>query len=98
MTGKSSVSTNLGVSAVLVIVIIGALTMFAYTSEQNALRDATRQGMESTVGVMATQVNASDIAGLMAATRCPRSILPLHGTWRPCAAWTIASSTPTSSR
>ncbi|MGD0081114.1 MAG: hypothetical protein ABSB80_10790 [Methanoregula sp.] len=64
MTGRSSVSTKLGVSAVLVIVIIGVLTMFAYTSEQNALRDATRQGMESTVGVMATQVNASDIAGL----------------------------------
>ena len=64
MTGRCSDSAKLWVSAVLVIVIIGALTAFAYTSEQNALRDATRQGMESTVGVMATQVNASDIAGL----------------------------------
>ncbi len=64
MTGTCSASTKLWVSAVLAIVIIGALTAFAYTSEQDALRDATLQGMKSTVGVMATQVNARDLAGL----------------------------------
>jgi hypothetical protein len=64
MTCACSVTNKIWVSAILAIVIIGALTAFAYTSEQNALRDATRQGMESTVGVMATQINASDIAGL----------------------------------
>ena len=64
MTCACSTTNKIWVSAVLAIVIIGALTAFAYTSEQNALRDATRQGMMSTVGVMATQINASDIAGL----------------------------------
>jgi hypothetical protein len=64
MTCICSVTRKIWVSAILAIVIIGVLTACAYTSEQNALRDATRQGMESAVGVMATQINASDIAGL----------------------------------
>jgi hypothetical protein len=64
MTCTCSTTNKIWVSAVLAIAIIGALTAFAYTSEQNALRDTTRQGMMSTVGVMATQINASDIAGL----------------------------------
>ncbi len=56
-----SCSTKMVGSALLVILIIGALTLFAYTSEQNALKGATQMGMKSTVAVMATQVNASDI-------------------------------------
>ena len=64
MTSACSTTKKIWVSAILAIVIIGALTAFAYTSEQNALRDATLQGMKSTVSVMATQVNASDLAGL----------------------------------
>jgi hypothetical protein len=63
MTCASS-TTKIWVSAILAIVIIGSLTAFAYTSEQNALRAATVNGMEATVSVMATQVNASDLAGL----------------------------------
>ena len=52
------------VSAILIVIVIGSLTAFAYTSSNNALKDSVRQGMESTVAVMATQINASDIAGL----------------------------------
>lgn len=64
MISGCSITKKIWVSAILAIVIIGALTAFAYTSEQNALSDATRQGMESTVSVMATQINASELANL----------------------------------
>jgi hypothetical protein len=64
MSCSCTSSTKIWGSALLVILIIGALTLFAYTSEQNALKSATQQGMKSTVAVMATQVNAADIAGL----------------------------------
>ena len=64
MTCTCSVSTKQWVSAILVIIIIGALTLFAYTSAEDSLSDAVQDGMKSTVGVMATQVNASDIANL----------------------------------
>jgi hypothetical protein len=64
MSCSCTSSTKIRASVVLVILIIGALTLFAYTSEQNALKSATRQGMESTVAVMATQVTAADLAGL----------------------------------
>jgi methyl-accepting chemotaxis protein len=47
-----------------VIIIIGTLTAFAYTSEQTALKSATQNGLKSTVGAMATQVQASEIAGI----------------------------------
>ena len=50
--------------AILIVIVIGSFTGFAYTSANNALKDSVRQGMESTVAVMATQINASDIAGL----------------------------------
>lgn len=57
-------STKLWVAAVLVIVIIGALTLYAYTSEQNALKSATNMGMEGAVGVMATQIQAGELANI----------------------------------
>jgi hypothetical protein len=64
MTGPCSKSTKLWIASILAIIIIGALTAYACTSEQNALKGATDMGMKSTVGVMATQIQASDIAGL----------------------------------
>jgi hypothetical protein len=64
MTCACSTTRKIWVSAILAIVIIGILTAFAYTSEQNALRDTTLQGMKATVSVMATQVNASALTGL----------------------------------
>jgi hypothetical protein len=52
------------VSAALIVIIIGALTAFAYTSSNNALKESVQLGMKSTVAVMATQINASDLAGI----------------------------------
>ena len=64
MTETCSAATKLWVSALLIIIVIGALTAFAYTSSNGALKDSVRQGMKSTVAVMATQIDANDIAGL----------------------------------
>ncbi|MDD1686981.1 hypothetical protein [Methanoregula sp.] len=64
MTCSCSKSTRLWAASLLVIIIIGALTVFAYTSEQNALKSVTQAGMKSTVSVMATQVHAGDLANI----------------------------------
>jgi hypothetical protein len=64
MTESCSASTKLWVSAILIVIIISLLTAFAYTSANGALKDSIREGMKSTVGVMATQIDAKDIAGL----------------------------------
>jgi hypothetical protein len=66
MTGTCSKSTILWVSAILVIIIIGSLTALAYTSSNAVIKDTLRTGLESTVGVMATQINASDVEMLKA--------------------------------
>jgi len=63
MTGSCKLSSTQILSAILVIIIIGGLTAYAYTNANDALRDSVRQGMKATVGVMATQINASDISG-----------------------------------
>jgi hypothetical protein len=64
MTESCSSATKLWVSALFIVIVIGALTAFAYTSSNSALKDSVQQGMKSTAAVMATQVNASDLAGL----------------------------------
>jgi hypothetical protein len=51
-------------SALVIVVVISVLTAFAYTSSNNALKDSVRDGMKSTVAVMATQINASDLTGI----------------------------------
>lgn len=51
-------------SAFLVIIIIGALTAFAYSNSTTAIKSTLRTGLESTAGVMATQINPDDLAGL----------------------------------
>ena len=61
MTGTCSKSTILWVSAIVVIIIIGALTALAYTSSTSAIKSSVRTGLESTAGVMATQINGSDV-------------------------------------
>jgi hypothetical protein len=66
MTSTCSKSTILWVSAILVIIIIGSLTGLAYTSSNAAIKDTVRNGLESTVGVMATQINGSEIIQLKA--------------------------------
>ena len=64
MTCSCTKSTRLWAASLLVIIIIGALTAFAYTSEQDALKTATQAGMKSTVSIMATQVHAGDLANI----------------------------------
>jgi hypothetical protein len=64
MTESCSSEKKIWISAVLIVIVISALTAFAYTSSNSALKDSVRQGMKSTAAVMATQVNASDLAGL----------------------------------
>jgi hypothetical protein len=66
MTCTCSKSTQLWVSAVLVIIIIGALTAFAYSNSTTAIKSTVRTGLESTAGVMATQIHANDLVGLKA--------------------------------
>jgi len=61
MTGTCSKSTILWVSAIVVILIIGSLTALAYTSSTAAIKTSVRAGLESTAGVMATQINGSDV-------------------------------------
>jgi hypothetical protein len=61
MTGTCSKSTILWVSAIVVIIIIGSLTALAYTSSTAAIKTSVRTGLESTAGVMATQINGSDV-------------------------------------
>jgi hypothetical protein len=64
MTGICSNSKTLLIGSILVMVIIGTLTLVAYNSENDAIKGAVKDGMKATVGVMASQVNASEIAGL----------------------------------
>jgi hypothetical protein len=64
MTENCPVTYKLWVSALLIAVVIGALTTFAYMGTNDALKDSVRQGMKSTAAVMATQINASDLADI----------------------------------
>jgi hypothetical protein len=64
MALNCSCSTKLYAGAALAIIIIGMLTGLAYTAQREALSDTLRGGLESTASVMATQVNASELAGL----------------------------------
>jgi hypothetical protein len=64
MTENCPVTYKLWVSALLIAIVIGALTTFAYVSTNDALKDSVRQGMKSTAAVMATQINASDLADI----------------------------------
>lgn len=66
MTSTNSKTTQLWVSAILVIIIIGALTAFAYSGSTTAIRNGIHSGLESTAGVMATQIHSTDLAGLKA--------------------------------
>ena len=61
MTSTCSKSNILWVSAIVVIIIIGALTALAYTTSTAELKNSVRTGLESTAGVMATQINGSDV-------------------------------------
>jgi len=66
MAQTCSCSTKLWVAALVAVVIIAALTAFAYTSSNTALKNTAQFGLKSTAGAMATQINASEIQGIKA--------------------------------
>ena len=57
-------STKLIAAAIISVIIISALTGIAYHGSSSALKNAVRSGLMSTAGVVATQINASDLQGL----------------------------------
>lgn len=64
MAQACSRSTKLVVAAIIAIVIIGGLTLFAYTHSNAALKETAQWGLKSTAGAMAAQINASEIQGI----------------------------------
>ncbi len=50
--------------ALIAIAVIGSLTAWAYIGAENAVGTTARSGLESTAAVMASQINASEIATL----------------------------------
>jgi hypothetical protein len=66
MAQACSRSTKLWVTAFVAVIIIAGLTTLAYTSSDAALKSTAQSGLKSTAGVMATQINASEIQGLKA--------------------------------
>ena len=64
MAQACSRSTKLWVTAFVAVIIIAGLTTLAYTSSDAALKSTAQSGLKSTAGVMATQINASEIQGL----------------------------------
>ena len=57
-------SKKILISSILVILIIGSFTLLAYNNQNTALQNSVKQGMESTVSVMATQISPKDLAGI----------------------------------
>ena len=64
MASDRKFNWRFGLSAIAIIVVIAALGMFSLYTAANGIRDSTRDELKAVAGVMATQVNASDIAGL----------------------------------
>lgn len=64
MAQACSRSTKLVAAAIIAIVIIGGLTMYAYSHSNAALKETSQWGLKSTAGAMATQINASEIQGI----------------------------------
>ncbi|HTY16079.1 MAG TPA: hypothetical protein VMC42_10290 [Methanoregulaceae archaeon] len=64
MVSDGKFNWRFGLSAIAIIVVIAALGIFSVYTAANGIRDSTRDELKSVAGVMATQINASDIAGL----------------------------------
>jgi hypothetical protein len=64
MVSKRTFNWRFGLSAIAIIVVIAAFGMFSLYIAANGIRDSTRDELKAVAGVMATQVNAADIAGL----------------------------------
>jgi hypothetical protein len=61
--GKCTNMTIVGLAIILIVVIAG-FHLYAYTAERDAVRESIRDELKTAAGIMATQINASDIAGL----------------------------------
>ncbi|HVP93839.1 MAG TPA: hypothetical protein VMS89_01565 [Methanoregulaceae archaeon] len=64
MESKRKFNWRFGLSAIAIIVVISAMGMFSLYSAANGIRESTRDELKAIAGVMATQINAPDIAGL----------------------------------
>ncbi|MDD4484875.1 MAG: hypothetical protein PHD55_10985 [Methanoregula sp.] len=64
MAQACSCSTKLAAAAIIAIVIIGGLTVYAYSHSNAALKETAQWGLKSTAGAMAAQINASEIQGI----------------------------------
>jgi len=64
MAQACSCSTKLAAVAIIAIVIIGGLTVYAYSHSNAALKETAQWGLKSTAGAMAAQINASEIQGI----------------------------------
>jgi len=82
MAQTCSCSTKLWVAALIAVVVIGGLTAFAYTSSNAALKNTAQTGLKSTVGVMAAQINASEIQGIKAGDENSTQYLAIAGKLR----------------
>jgi hypothetical protein len=52
------------VCGILAFIILSALTAFAYSSKDAALKSVSTIGLKSTTGIMAAELNANDVEGL----------------------------------
>ncbi|MDP3562924.1 MAG: hypothetical protein Q8R70_00385 [Methanoregula sp.] len=57
-------SNKVLICSILVILIIGSFTLLAYNNQNTALQNSVKNGLESTVSVMATQLSPKDLEGL----------------------------------
>lgn len=55
---------NIALTAVVLIIVMAALGIYSFGVARDSIRDETRDELASVAGVMATQINASDLAGL----------------------------------
>jgi hypothetical protein len=64
MVSKRKFNWKFGLSAIAIIVVISAFGMFSLYTAANGIRESTRDELKAVAGVMATQINAADVAGL----------------------------------
>jgi hypothetical protein len=57
-------SKKILIGSILAILIIGSLTLFAYTNQNDALQGSVKMGLKSTASVIATQLSPKDLDGI----------------------------------
>ena len=64
MVSKRKFNWKFGLSAIAIIVVISLFGMFSLYTAANGIRESTRDELKAVAGVMATQINPSDVTGL----------------------------------